>query len=92
MEWIVKIDNKPKFRILVKYKPLDDLLVFYGQYKINNLDWIDFSVYEVNKNVDLDTIQSTMIKVYNQLEERVTVYENLSEGFSYIKRIEVMKD
>jgi hypothetical protein len=43
MEWIVKIEEKANQRILVRFDALNEYLVFIGQYRPQNKQWINFS-------------------------------------------------
>lgn len=92
MEWIIKLENKPNLRIRVVFMPMNEALVFYGQYKPYNKEWVNFSEDDCNMNVDLETIQNTIKKVYDSMKERLDAYENISEGFSSIKLIEIKED
>ena len=45
MEWEIKIEDKPKERLLAKYRPIYGIVEIFGQSKIKN-QWIDFSWVE----------------------------------------------
>ena len=92
MRWIVKITNEPNKRINVIFDPLKDLIYFRGEYKHKNVEWVIFSEIETAINIDLDTIQIKLFEAYELLTKRFESYTNISQGFDYIKEIEIKKD
>jgi len=92
MEWIVKITEQPNQRILVKFDPKKEEVVFIGQYKPHNKQWVDFSEESYSMEIELGTIQNLLIKTYKKMKERLAAYENISEGFSVIKEIEFKEE
>lgn len=92
MEWIVKITEQPNQRILVKFDPKKEELIFVGQYKPHNKQWVDFSEESYSMEIDLETIQNLLLKTYKKMKKRLLAYENISEGFSVIKEIEFTED
>jgi hypothetical protein len=91
MEWIVKIENKPNQRILVKFEPKFERIVFVGQYKVKT--WIDFSEDYIDEmNFDLETIQKLLLKVYEKMNERIAIHEDLTQSFGIIKTIEIKEE
>jgi hypothetical protein len=100
MEWKIAITNKPNERIVVRFDPKNQYLVFIGQYKPKNRGWIDFIL--INKQfLSIDTkmmeylitaeeIQETLLSTYNILKKRVDVYNNIAEGFTVIKEIQIL--
>jgi hypothetical protein len=92
MEWIVKIEEQPNQRIMVRFNPKNEEIYFYGQYKPKNKEWVDFSEETSSMEIDLETIQTLLLKTYEKLKERLKAYENLSEGFDVIKVIEISED
>jgi hypothetical protein len=91
MYWIVKIENKPNQRIMVKFDPMKELLYFIGQYKIRVL-WIDFSQEEYSMNITLEVIQDLLFNVYEKMNERLKVHEDLNKSFNAIKEIEINEE
>jgi len=106
MEWIVKIEKKPNQRIIVRFDPLNDQLVFIGQYKPHNKEWIDFSernqrLFVENPSehiindiilIDAEKIQDILLHVYDEMKRRLDAYENIAEGFTLIKLIEIKEE
>jgi hypothetical protein len=92
MQWKINIENKPNQRILVKFEPQEEQLIFIGQYKPHNKDWVDFSVEKNSIEIDAITIQSLLDKTYRTMEKRLKAYENIAEGFNIIKAIEIKED
>lgn len=91
MQWIVKIENKSNQRIMVKFDPMKELLYFIGQYKIK-INWIDFSQEEYSMNITLEVIQDILFKVYEKMNERLKVHEDLNKSFEIIKVIEIKEE
>jgi hypothetical protein len=99
MEWIIKIEGKPKQRILVKFDPQKEMIYFIGQYKPDfktiatveskSVVWFDFATEEYPMNITLELIQDMLLKVYEKMNERLTIYEDLSKSFEIIKLIEI---
>lgn len=100
MEWIVKIEGEPKKRILVSFDPQGELIIFRGQYKVStsdyvvgnphNIYWVDFSTETYQMGIDLERIQEMLLKVYEKMNERIAVHEDLTKSFGVIKTIEVV--
>lgn len=104
MEWIIKIENEPKQRILVKFDPQNELLIFIGQLKPYNKSWVDFiefkksfwmgNRYVVNGTtsnlslISLEIIQETLLAIHEVMEKRVSAYQEIVEAFEHIKVIE----
>ena len=88
MEWQVRIEGHPKQRILVSFDPQGEMILFQGQYSIKN-HWIDFSVETHPMEIDLETIQSLIGKVYDTMNKRLEVYEDLNKSFGIIKEIKI---
>jgi len=88
MLWIVKIENKPEFRIEITFDPLNELLIFNGQYKLHS-KWTTFNTVGHSINIDLNKITEIVLTVYDKLESLVNTYNNIAEGFQYIKEIEI---
>jgi hypothetical protein len=102
MEWKIAITDKSNQRIVVRFDPKNELLVFIGQYKPKNRDWVDFVLYEKplwseNKDkeeilISAEDIQELLLTTYNTLRKRLDAYENISEGFTIIKEIEIKEE
>jgi len=102
MEWQVKIEGKPKQRILVSFDPQGELIIFRGQYKTSVKDWttndgkrsewIDFSNEKYSMNINLETIQELLLKVYNVMNERIVIHEDLTKSFEIIKTVEIKEE
>jgi hypothetical protein len=90
MEWQIKIEGQSKQRILINFDPQGELILFTGQYSIKN-KWIDFSTETHSMSIDLETIQELLLKVYEKMNKRLEVYEDLAKSFSVIKTIEIQK-
>jgi hypothetical protein len=98
MEWIIKLEAKKNQRILIKFDPQAELIYFYGQYKpsmkdIVNFDqrkatpWVDFSMESYSMNITLELINEMMVKVYKKMNERLEIYQDLSQSFIAIDTI-----
>jgi hypothetical protein len=104
MEWIIKIENEIKQRILVKFDSQNELLIFVGQLKPYNKPWVDFS--EIKQPIwisyphiipgtlsnmgliNLEMIQEILINTHDLMKKRVTAYKEIAEAFEHIKVIE----
>ena len=91
MYWIVKIENKPNQRIMIKFDPIKEMLYFIGQYRIRVM-WIDFSQEEYSMNITLEVIQELLFKVCEKMNERVRVHDDLNKSFNAIGVIEMPKE
>jgi len=89
MRWIIKIENNANQRILVRFDPKAEQVVFIGQYKPNNAIWTDFSEESIAMNTNLEIIQNTLTSVYDVMKKRFEAYENINQGFSVLKIIEI---
>jgi hypothetical protein len=102
MKWDVKIENKPNQKIVVKFDPMSEKLIFAGQYKPHNREWVNFTEteeqlwqYEEGQEkifITFERIQELLLKTYEILKERVTAYEDIAEGMSAIKVIEIVEE
>ena len=88
MEWQVRIEGHPKQRVLVTFDPQGEMIIFHGQYSIKN-HWVDFSTETHPMEIDLETIQSLIGKVYDIMNKRLEVYEDLDKSFGVIKEIKI---
>jgi hypothetical protein len=93
MNWIIKIENKPNLRINVKFRPQSESIIFIGQYKIPKTnEWVDFNHKFESMDITIEKIQEAMLEVYDGLKKIVDAYENLLEGFKFIKVIEIREE
>ena len=92
MEWIIKIENKPNQRILVRFNPLNEELIFIGQFRTGGNEWNDFNVEIISMNVELPQIQEAIFKIAEIMQKRIDAYNNLAEGFSIIKVVEITEE
>lgn len=88
MKWIIKIrDNKFK-RIVINYEPLNDIVIFNGEGKVNG-NWVVFvSNFITSENIDLKKIQKLLSKTYDNLVKRYNTYEDLNKGLEVISEID----
>ena len=92
MRWIVKIEGKEDQRILVKFDPMKEEVVFIGQFKPRNREWVDFCEERYTMEIDLEAIQNQLSKVVKIMRERLAAYNNLAEGFTILKLIAVEEE
>ena len=92
MEWIIKIENKPDQRIKINFDPKNELIIFHGQYKPHNKEWVDFSEESYSIDIDLETIQKLLVDTYDAMKQRLDVYKDLSDSFGVLKIIEIDED
>jgi hypothetical protein len=100
MEWIIHIEGKKDQRILITFEPTRESIRFVGQYKPLAKDirikdfkagfiWVDFSEEMHSMEIDLETLKEYISKVYDKMEERLKIYEDLSKTFAVFKSIEI---
>jgi hypothetical protein len=103
MEWIIHIEGKKDRRILITFEPMKESIRFIGQFKplakdtiIKDLKagfiWADISEDMHSMNIDLDTLREYISKVYDKMEERLKVQDDLSKTFNVFKKIEIKED
>ena len=101
MEWKIIIEGEAKKRILVNYDPLKETITFKGQYKSGGKDyvydmktnyWVDFSTETLPMNVTLEDIQKVIVRVYDKMNERLTVHEDLTKSFGIIQQVELKRN
>ena len=54
--------------------------------------WYDISKAEHTMDIDLDTLKDYISKVYDEMEKRLKVQEDLSKTFGVFKSIEIKED
>ena len=92
MEWKVKIERKENQRIVVKFNQEAEHLYFYGQYKPHNQEWVTFSENKCKIfDIDANTIQETLLSTYEIMKKRLDKYNEIAEGFTLIKVIEIQE-
>jgi len=89
MKWTVAIENKPNLRIKVGFLPFAESIEFIGQHKIKTGEWIDFCHEMESMDITVEKIQEVLLKTHDELQKRVDGYENIAEGFKFIKVIEI---
>jgi hypothetical protein len=92
MKWTIVVEKNEREKIEVVYHPLKDSLVFTGKYRTKSHGWIDFSTEEISvttSDIDLNVIRTTISTIHDKLKIRREVYDNLSEGFNYIQKVEL---
>jgi len=89
MNWIVNIEKKKDQRIKVVFDPLNELIIFMGQYKPHNKEWLNFSEITHVMDIDLDGIKLLIEKSYDLMNKRLEFYKNIDEGFNVIRNIEI---
>jgi len=103
MEWIIHIEGKNDRRIMICFEPLKESIQFIGQFKplakdtiIKDLKagfiWSDISEETHSMDIDLETLKEYISKVYDKMEERLKVHEDLSKTFTVFKKIEIKED
>ena len=92
MKWTINIENKKDQKIVVVFDPLNELIIFSGQYKPHNKDWVIFSEITHVMNIDLDAINVLIKKTYDLMKLRLDAYNNIAEGFTIIKNIEIVEE
>ena len=89
MRWIVNIEGKKDQRIGVIFNALNEEIVFVGQYKPHNKSWATFSEIKYSMTIDLMGIQECLVDVYDLMKKRLEAYNNIAEGFTVIKNIQM---
>jgi hypothetical protein len=107
MEWTIKIENKPNQRIRIKFDPLKRRLIFNGEYKPHNKEWVVFTKIkhplwvveslglpdeEKEVLITADKIQELIGRIYEELKKIVERYEEVAEGLNAVKVIEVVEE
>jgi hypothetical protein len=93
MEWIIKIEEKKDQRILVRYLPGENGVIFIGQYRYA-MNWVDFVTSEIiapNRIIYFKETETILFYVATMLESKVIELEKLKQIFKTIELIEVPK-
>ena len=88
---------------MICFEPLKESLRFIGQFKplakdtiIRDLKagfiWVDISEDVHSMDIDLETLKEYISKVYDKMEERLKVQDDLSKTFTVLKKIEIKED
>jgi hypothetical protein len=88
---------------MICFEPLKESIRFIGQFKplakdtiIKDLKagftWSDISEEMHSMDMDLDTLKEYISKVYDKMEERLKVQDDLSKTFTVFKKIEIKED
>lgn len=89
MEWIIDIENEKNKRIKITFNPLDEVIIFCGEFKPKNQAWVKFSEISSKLDLDLDQILKIILDIEKLLTKRIEVYNNLDKGFLNIKSIQI---
>jgi hypothetical protein len=93
MRWTIYIEDKPNTKIIVTYLPLEDLLVFTGEFKLKNGRWFEFTKESVSSiDINLAGIQSLFSKSSTKLIERVDKYNDLNSTFNVLDTIKIEEE
>jgi hypothetical protein len=90
LEWIIRLEDKPDCRILVRFEPMEELLHYIGQHKPKNKEWLRFSEIITKMDTNLNEIQATIAEAYDVMEKRIDGYVNISNGFDIIRQIKIV--
>ena len=89
MEWEIKVDEKPKERLLVKCRPIYGVVEIIGQYRIRN-QWTDFSMADCAiADINLENLQKALADALNDLKTQIEKYEDLEKTFKAIGSITI---
>lgn len=92
MEWIVKITNKPNYKIRVRFQPANQTIGLYGDYKFKNNNWVAVHYEILNADIDLDELQDKLFDIYEAMKKKIEKYNDFSKTFEAIKEIEIVED
>lgn len=89
MRWTINVKDDKSKRIIIKYDPLSDLVIFAGQCNIHNKGWVDFSSNFISsKEIDLQKILNMLVISHNEITERFETYENLNKGLNSVREVD----
>lgn len=92
MEWILKFTNNKNIRILVKFNPIEEILIYNGQFKINIL-WYDIHTISIPINeINGFTIKEKITILYDLMKPKIDLYLELDETFKSINSIEIFDE
>ncbi len=92
MEWVVKIEGKPKERLLAKYKPIDGIIEIFGQHKVRN-EWTDFSRTECAiSDINLESLKKALGDALMKLKKEIENHIDLEKTFKAIGSIAIVVD
>lgn len=89
MNWKINIQDKPNYKIEVRFDPQTESIYFQGKYKEHNMNWMVFSEDKLPMNTDLVNIQTTLFNVYSIMDKRVQQYLDINKTFNAIQVIEI---
>ena len=103
MEWIIKIEKKKDRRILITFDPLRESIIFTGQFKPSAKDmvnadikngfiWVNISEDLHSMKIEFTELQEIITKIYDKMEERLKVHEDLAKVFTVFKTIEIKEE
>jgi hypothetical protein len=103
MEWIIKIEGKKDRRILITFDPLRESIIVTGQFKPSAKDmvnadikngfiWVNVSEDMRSMDTDLTQLQAIITSVYDQMEKRLIVQEDLAKVFTVFKAIKIKEE
>lgn len=103
MEWIIKIEDKKDRRILVVFDAMHESIKFIGQFKAQSKDmvnsdikngfiWADISEDQHQMKITLDELTECVRKVYDKMDERLAVQEDLAKVFTVLKSVKITKE
>ena len=78
-------------RIQVVFEPKYERINFTGQRRVK-MTWITFSEESHPMEIDLETIQDLLLKVYKKMNERIVIHDDLIDSFGLIKLIEIKEE
>lgn len=95
MNRAIKIEGKPNQRIVVNFDPINVKLIFQGEFKPHNKEWIVFDIYDtkdLNEILDdeLNFKTEEVLRIIESLliilDKKVKLYDALNEGFKPMKQ------
>jgi hypothetical protein len=89
MNWKINIQDKPNYKIDVRFDPQTESIYFQGKYKGHNMNWAVFSEDKLPMNTNLTDIQTTLFNIYTVMDNRVLQYVDINKTFNAIQNIEI---
>lgn len=91
MTWKIKIEGKPRQKILIAYNTMDETITFIGLYKLlNTTDWVKFVEKVVDVDFAIENNTDIMFEIYEDMKAKIEKYEKFSTLFATIKDIEIV--